>query len=143
MFLFCSIYKTGTALLLQPWRLSFPCPSRRLGHGTNFKMHAGLVLQRADDAKQVEAIAIVADAEYGRGRRVGLAFRGGALQIYRGRGRRGRPPRRPCLRRRLAGIADDHGSTAGIKTIFRPGRNQPETRIDYRLPIGKWGRQND
>ena len=77
MFLFCSIYKTGTALLLQPWRLSFPCPSRRLGHGTNFKMHAGLVLQRADDAKQVEAIAIVADAEYGRGRRVGLAFRGG------------------------------------------------------------------
>src|ERR1700730_437254 len=53
MFLFCSVYKRGTALLLQPWPLSFPCPSRRLGHGTNFKMHAGLILQRADDAEQV------------------------------------------------------------------------------------------
>jgi hypothetical protein len=43
----------------------------------------------------------------------------------------------------LAWIADDHGSMAGIKTIFRPGRNRPETRIGYRPTHWKWGRQND
>ena len=35
--------------------------------------------------------------------------------------------------------SDFHGPTAGIKTIFRPRRNRPETGIDYRPTHWKLG----
>jgi len=53
--------------------LLIPVPSRRLGHGANFEMHAGLVLQRADDAKQVLGGWVAARSEHAHQALLGTA----------------------------------------------------------------------